>query len=58
MEKRSSDIFAASTGNSSNNGGKNGRNGSGLDSNVDEEAPLIPSLRMSHLGRQLSGHNA
>nr|CAN82124.1 hypothetical protein VITISV_022596 [Vitis vinifera] len=41
-EKRSSDLFAAN-----------------VDSNADEEAPLIPpSLRMSHLGRQLSGHTA
>ncbi|CBI37023.3 hypothetical protein AAG906_034637 [Vitis piasezkii] len=58
-EKRSSDLFAANVGNNSNNGGKNGWNGSASDSNADEEAPLIPpSLRMSHLGRQLSGHTA
>lgn len=57
-EKRSSDLYAANTGNNSNNGGKSVWNSSALDSNADEEAPLIPSLRVSHLGRQLSGHKA
>lgn len=43
--------------------GDNGRTGRGINSvsdlNVDEEAPLISSLRMSHLGRtQISSRDA
>lgn len=46
-----------------NSNGDNGRTGRGVNSvsdlNVDEEAPLISSLRMSHLGRtQLNGRDA
>uniref|UniRef100_A0A5B7AK78 Sugar phosphate transporter domain-containing protein n=1 Tax=Davidia involucrata TaxID=16924 RepID=A0A5B7AK78_DAVIN len=55
MEKRSSDLYVHEE---VINVGKNGWNGSAPDITVDEEAPLIPSLRMSHLGRnQLSSHS-
>uniref|UniRef100_A0A1D1YIQ6 Putative sugar phosphate/phosphate translocator At3g17430 n=1 Tax=Anthurium amnicola TaxID=1678845 RepID=A0A1D1YIQ6_9ARAE len=53
MEKKSSDLFPGD--------GKNGNNGvngvimSAADSTVDEEAPLLPSLRLSHIGRSLLG---
>ncbi|KAK3026918.1 hypothetical protein RJ639_040324, partial [Escallonia herrerae] len=57
MEKKSSDLYIPDSLNNSG-GGKNGRNGSDPDSNVDEEAPLIPSSRVSHLGRsQLGNHS-
>uniref|UniRef100_A0A5B7AGR1 Sugar phosphate transporter domain-containing protein n=1 Tax=Davidia involucrata TaxID=16924 RepID=A0A5B7AGR1_DAVIN len=49
MEKKSFDLYVPEE---VNNGGKNGWNGSAPDITVDEEAPLIPSLRMSHLGRR------
>ncbi|XP_022137964.1 probable sugar phosphate/phosphate translocator At1g48230 [Momordica charantia] len=51
LEKKSSDIFTPS----SNNG--NGGNGSS-DMNVNEEAPLLASSRLSHVGRmQVGNHN-
>ena len=43
LEKKSSDVYDG-----------NGNNGSGLDSatpDMDEEAPLIPSSRLSHIGQ-------
>ncbi|KAK9282083.1 hypothetical protein L1049_004995 [Liquidambar formosana] len=46
--EKSSAPYIPNNGTNINNGARNGWNGS--DSNVDEEAPLIPS-RMSHLGR-------
>ncbi|KAK9288463.1 hypothetical protein L1049_016920 [Liquidambar formosana] len=56
LEKKSSDIFVPHSSNN-NNGGSGGGNGSASDLIVDEEAPLIPSSRLSHIGRtQLSGH--
>nr|ADN34035.1 phosphate translocator-like protein [Cucumis melo subsp. melo] len=51
LEKKSSDIFTPN----SNDG--NGGNGSS-DMNVDEEAPLLASSRLSHIGRmQVGNHN-
>lgn len=56
MEKKSSDLYVPDSSNNSSNGGKNGWNSSASDITVDEEAPLIPPLRVSHLGRsQLAG---
>lgn len=56
MEKKSSDLYVPDDVNYGS-GGKNGRNGSASDSNFDEEAPLMASSRVSHLGRsQLSSH--
>ncbi|KAF8387711.1 hypothetical protein HHK36_026365 [Tetracentron sinense] len=57
LEKKSSDIYVPD--NNNKNGGSNGGNGSASDPNVDEEAPLIPSSRLSHIGRSiLSSHTA
>ncbi|KAL2507171.1 putative sugar phosphate/phosphate translocator [Forsythia ovata] len=59
MEKKSSDLYIPDDVMNNSGGGKNGRNTSPLDLHVDEEAPLIPSSRVSHLGRnQLSSHKA
>ncbi|KAL7145649.1 hypothetical protein ABFS83_07G100200 [Erythranthe nasuta] len=45
-EKRSSNLYFPDENSNNGLGGKNGRNnGSHLDTNVDEEAPLIPSLK-------------
>ncbi|KAK6798578.1 hypothetical protein RDI58_006281 [Solanum bulbocastanum] len=49
MEKKSSDLYVPDD-IVKNSGGKGSRNGS-PDSIVDEEAPFIPSSRVSHLGR-------
>ncbi|XP_014506947.1 probable sugar phosphate/phosphate translocator At3g17430 [Vigna radiata var. radiata] len=55
FEKRSSDLYVPD--NVSNNGGSGGGNGSLSDMNFDEEAPLISSSRVSHIGRmQLANH--
>ncbi|KAF7837642.1 putative sugar phosphate/phosphate translocator [Senna tora] len=48
FEKKSSDIFVP---NDIDNGGGSGGNGSASDIIVDEEAPLIQSSRLSHIGR-------
>ncbi|PHT55212.1 putative sugar phosphate/phosphate translocator [Capsicum baccatum] len=48
MEKMSSDLYLPDD--NADLGGNNTKNGSS-DSTVDEEAPLIPSTRISHLGR-------
>lgn len=58
LEKKSSDIYAPD-----NSDDYDGRNSRGINSvsdlNVDEEAPLIPSSRISHIGRsQLSSRDA
>ncbi|KAL8120408.1 putative sugar phosphate/phosphate translocator At3g17430 [Apium graveolens] len=58
LEKKLYDIYTPDISN-----GDNGRTGRGINSvsdlNVDEEAPLISSLRMSHLGRtQISSRDA
>ncbi|KAA8542993.1 hypothetical protein F0562_021512 [Nyssa sinensis] len=54
-EKKSSDLYVHEE---VINGGMNGWNGSAPDIIVDEGAPLIPSLRISHLGRsQLCSHS-
>ena len=58
LEKKLYDVYTPD-----NSNGDNGRTGRGVNSvsdlNVDEEAPLISSLRMSHLGRtQLNGRDA
>lgn len=58
LEKKLCDIYTPD-----NNNGENGRTGRGVNSvsdlNVDEEAPLISSLRMSHLGRtQINSRDA
>ncbi|XP_020227086.1 probable sugar phosphate/phosphate translocator At3g17430 isoform X2 [Cajanus cajan] len=49
FEKRSSDFYVPDS--VSNNGGSGGGNGSLSDINIDEEAPLISSSRLSHIGR-------
>lgn len=57
MEKKSFDLYVSDD-IAKNGGGKGTRNGS-PDSTVDEEAPFIPSTRVSHLGRSpLSSHSA
>ncbi|KAI4335076.1 hypothetical protein L6164_013757 [Bauhinia variegata] len=57
FEKKSSDIYVPDS--ISDNGGSSGGNGSAADVNIDEEAPLIPSSRLSHIGRtQLTSHGA
>ncbi|KAK1387392.1 putative sugar phosphate/phosphate translocator [Heracleum sosnowskyi] len=55
LEKKSSDIFTPD----SEDDGSNGRVvSSASDLNVDEEAPLVPSSRISHIGRsQLSNRD-
>ncbi|KAF5198035.1 Solute carrier family 35 member c2 [Thalictrum thalictroides] len=53
LEKKSSEIYMSDI----NDGGSNGGNDSASDQDVDEEAPLISSSRLSHIGRsQLSSH--
>ena len=55
FEKKSSDIYVPD--NISDNERSSGGNGSASDMNIDEEAPLIPSSRLSHIGRtQLTNH--
>lgn len=49
LEKKSSDIYVPS--NSDNNRGSNGGSGAASDLNVDEEAPLLSTSRLSHIGR-------
>lgn len=50
FEKKSSDIYVPSD--NVDNGGSSGSIiGSASDMNVDEEAPLIQSSRLSHIGR-------
>ena len=46
LEKKSSDIYVPH-----NSGDSGGGTGSASDTNVDEEAPLIPSARLSYIGR-------
>lgn len=41
-----------------NSGDSVGGAGSASDSNVDEEAPLIPSARLSYIGRTQLGNHA
>lgn len=48
MEKMSSDLYLPDD--NADLGGNSTKNGSS-DPTVDEEAPLIPSTRISHLGR-------
>ncbi|MQL72100.1 hypothetical protein Taro_004440 [Colocasia esculenta] len=50
VDKRSSDLFSGD-GNSGGNTTTAGGSGSSLDLATDEEAPLLPSLRVSHVGR-------
>ncbi|KAK4487269.1 hypothetical protein RD792_006124 [Penstemon davidsonii] len=45
MENRSSNLYILDENSNNSLGTKNGRNGSHLEVNVDEEAPLIPSLK-------------
>lgn len=49
LEKKSSDIFVPN--NSSDSRGGIGGNGAASDLNVDEEAPLLSTSRLSHIGR-------
>ncbi|KAL2338887.1 hypothetical protein Fmac_013333 [Flemingia macrophylla] len=49
FEKRPSDFYVPDS--VSNNGGSGGGNSSLSDMNIDEEAPLISSSRLSHIGR-------
>lgn len=54
LEKKSSDIFVPN-----NSGNVGDGTGSASDAFGDEEAPLIPSARLSHLGRtQVINHAA
>lgn len=54
IEKKSSDLYVPDDTNSS----ASGWNSTASDIMVDEEAPLIPSSRVSHLGRsQLGSHS-
>ncbi|GFZ04469.1 nucleotide-sugar transporter family protein [Actinidia rufa] len=55
LEKKSSDLYVPDSGINNPSGGKNGWNSSPSDSSVDEEAPLIPLSRVSHLGRSQPG---
>ncbi|KAL6968715.1 hypothetical protein U1Q18_034508 [Sarracenia purpurea var. burkii] len=56
MEKKSSDVYDPNSSNNSASGVKNGWNSSASDVMVvDEEAPLIPPSRVSHLGRSQLG---
>ncbi|KAA8528170.1 hypothetical protein F0562_035579 [Nyssa sinensis] len=58
LEKKSSDIYVPDK-SDDNNGGSSRGNSSASELNVDEEAPLIPSSRLSHIGRsQLSSRDA
>ncbi|XP_043722010.1 probable sugar phosphate/phosphate translocator At3g17430 isoform X1 [Telopea speciosissima] len=50
LEKKSSDVYVPNNSNN-NNVGSNGGNITTSDFPVDEEAPLIPSSRLSHIGR-------
>ncbi|KAF5737116.1 sugar phosphate/phosphate translocator [Tripterygium wilfordii] len=57
LEKKSSDIFVPN--NSSDNIRAGASNLDASDMNVDEEAPLMPSSRLSHIGRtHLTNHGA
>lgn len=59
MEKKSSDLYVPDDIMNDSSGGKTGWNASPLDLHGDEESPLVPSSRASHLGRnQLSIHKA
>ncbi|XP_043720616.1 probable sugar phosphate/phosphate translocator At3g17430 [Telopea speciosissima] len=51
LEKKSSDLYVPSNSNYSNNVGSTEVHITASDSPVDEEAPLIPSSRLSHIGR-------
>lgn len=53
LEKKSSDIFKPN-----NSGESSGGMGSGTDAYGDEEVPLIPSARLSYLGRTQLGNHA
>ncbi|KAK9082031.1 hypothetical protein Syun_031491 [Stephania yunnanensis] len=56
LEKKSSDLYTPDT---TIDDSDNGGHISASDQNVDEEAPLVPSSRLSHIGRsQLSSHTA
>lgn len=57
FEKKSSDRHRPDSSDDDNGGSSRGNNNSASDVNVDEETPLIPSSRLSHIGRaQLSSH--
>ncbi|CAL5338033.1 unnamed protein product [Camellia sinensis] len=57
FEKKSSDIHRPDSSDDDNGGSSRGNNNSASDVNADEETPLIPSSRLSHIGRaQLSSH--
>ncbi|KAG6644892.1 hypothetical protein CIPAW_08G084100 [Carya illinoinensis] len=59
MERKESDVYVPNDDVNNNNGGRIGWNASIPGSEVDEEATLIPPLRLSHLGRsQLSSHTS
>ena len=50
LEKKSSDIFVPNNSGDSSRGGSGG-NGAASNLNVDEEAPLLSTSRLSHIGR-------
>ncbi|KAI8011142.1 putative sugar phosphate/phosphate translocator [Camellia lanceoleosa] len=52
FEKKSSDIHRPDSSDDDNGGSSRGNNNSASDVNVDEETPLIPSSRLSHIGRR------
>ncbi|KAI5680005.1 hypothetical protein M9H77_01232 [Catharanthus roseus] len=51
MEKKSSDLYAPDDMINTISGVRTGRNSSASDTNVDEEAPLLASSRLSHFGQ-------
>ncbi|KAK4478364.1 hypothetical protein RD792_017654, partial [Penstemon davidsonii] len=58
LEKKSSDVYKPDISNDDDESGKSGGS-SGAANVIDEEAPLIPSSRLSHIGRtQQSYRNA
>uniref|UniRef100_A0A2P2MMT4 Putative sugar phosphate/phosphate translocator At3g17430 n=1 Tax=Rhizophora mucronata TaxID=61149 RepID=A0A2P2MMT4_RHIMU len=57
LEKKSLDIFSPNS-SSDDNGGSGGVNITASDLSVDEETPLIPSSRLSHIGRSQLGNHA
>ncbi|KAL6344023.1 hypothetical protein AAG906_027796 [Vitis piasezkii] len=59
LEKKSSDIFVPDSSNDNNIRGSGGGNGPASDLNAAEATPLLPSARLSHIGRsQLTIHTA
>lgn len=59
MEKKSSDLLVPDEIINIGSGLRTGRNSPASDVNVDEDAPLLASSRLAHLGQsQFSNHSA